>query len=287
MRGVSMSAKSVSPKWSLMRSGAFAALLLTTACANSGNDVPLDSLSDREIFALGESQLADRKADDAAFSFGEIERLYPYSELGARALIKQAYAYHADGNFDSSRAAARRYLDFYPREQDAAYAAYLVALSYYDQIDEIGRDQGLTLNALRALQVVIERFPESEYAQTSQQKFALAFSILAAKEMEVGRYYLRRGHYLAAANRFRTVVESFETTVHTAEALHRLVEAYLSLGLIAEAQTAAAILGYNYQGSEWYAASYDLLAARGLTAAPTGDNWLTGLYARAAAGSQT
>ena len=190
----------------------------------------------------------------------------------------QAFSYHRDADFPSSRATAQRYLDFYPAQSDAPYAAYLLALSYYDQIDEIGRDQGLTFQALQALRTVIEQYPGTEYATASIPKFDLAFSHLAAKEMEIGRYYLKRGFYAASVNRFRIVVEDFQTTTHTAEALHRLVEAYLSLGLTAEAQTAGAILGHNYQNTEWYAESYALLTGQGLQPASTGDNWLASIY---------
>ncbi|WP_296425198.1 outer membrane protein assembly factor BamD [Yoonia sp.] len=259
------------------RWGAVLALALLAACSGA-KGVPLEDLTAQQIFERAELQIAEGQPADAAFSFGEIERLYPYSEYAKRALIMQAFAYHRDEDYPNSRAAAQRYLDFYPAEQDAPYAAYLLALSYYDQIDEIGRDQGLTFQALQALRAVIETYPDSEYARTSVLKFDLAFDHLAAKEMEIGRYYLKRGHYAAAASRFRTVVEDFQTTSHTAEALHRLVECYLSLGLVEEAQTAAAILGYNYRSSEWYQSSYVLLTGRGLAADAAGDNWLASIY---------
>lgn len=258
--------------------GAAMALALLAACGGGDNAADLEAMTAQQIFEQGELQIERGKPDDAAFSFGEIERLYPYSEYAQRGLIMQAYAYHRDEDYPNSRAAAQRYLDFYPAEQDAAYAAYLVALSYYDQIDEIGRDQGLTFQALQALRRVIEQYPDSEYARTSVLKFDLAFDHLAAKEMEIGRFYLKRGNYVAAANRFRTVVEDFQTTTHTPEALHRLVESYLSLGLVEEAQTAGALLGYNYQSSEWYEASFALLTGQGLSAEAAGDNWLSSIY---------
>ncbi|WP_411890706.1 outer membrane protein assembly factor BamD [Yoonia sp. SDW83-1] len=259
------------------RIGAVFALALLVACGTS-NEAPLENLTAQQIFERGERQLENSQPDDAAFSFGEIERLYPYSEYAQRALIMQAFAYHRDGDYPNSRAAAQRYLDFYPAEEDAPYAAYLLALSYYDQIDEVGRDQGLTFQALQALRQVIEVYPDSEYARTSVLKFDLAFDHLAAKEMEIGRYYLKRGHYAAAANRFRTVVEDFQTTTHTAEALHRLVESYMALGLMEEAQTAGAILGLNYRSSQWYESSFALLNGRGLPPEVAGDNWLASIY---------
>jgi outer membrane protein assembly factor BamD len=190
----------------------------------------------------------------------------------------QAFAFHQDKDYPSSRSAAQRFIDFFPDDDDAAYASYLLALSYYDQIDEVGRDQGLTFQALQSLRQVIEVYPDSEYARSAVLKFDLAFDHLAGKEMEVGRYYLRRDHYTAAINRFRVVVEDFQTTTHTAEALHRLVESYLSLGLTDEAQTAGAILGYNYQSTEWYEASFKLLTGSGLEMKSFGNNWLTAIY---------
>ena len=238
----------------------------------------LEGYEPQAIYQLGESELARADPEEAARYFGEVERLYPYSSLAKRALIMQAFAHHQAGAYELSRASAQRYIDFYPAEEDAAYAQYLLALSYYDQIDEVGRDQGLTFQALQALREVIERHPDSQYARSAILKFDLAFDHLAAKEMEIGRYYLKREHYAAAINRFRVVVEDFQTTTHTAEALHRLVEAYLSLGLTDEAQTAGAILGYNFQGSPFYAESYALLTARGLRPEPRGDNWLAGIY---------
>ncbi|EAR52471.1 competence lipoprotein ComL, putative [Oceanicola granulosus HTCC2516] len=238
----------------------------------------LDAYSAAEIFERGEYELARGQADDAAFYFGEIERLYPYSEFAKRALIMQAAAYHQDRDYPNARAAAQRFIDFYPADPDAAYAQYLLALSYYDQIDEIGRDQGLTFQALQALRTVIEVYPDSEYARAAIPKFDLAFDHLAAKEMEVGRFYLKRDHFAAAVNRFRVVVEDFQTTAHTAEALHRLVEAYLSLGLTDEAQTAGAILGHNYRSTEWYQESFALLTGQGLEMRAAGDSWLSSIY---------
>lgn len=239
---------------------------------------PLDTFSAQEIFERGELELSKGDAEEAAFFFGEIERLYPYSVWAKRALIMQAFAYHTDGDYPNSRASAQRFIDFYPVDEDAAYAQYLLALSYYDQIDEVGRDQGLTFQALQALRVVIERYPESEYASSSVLKFDLAFDHLAAKEMEIGRFYLKRDHFAASVSRFRIVVEDFQTTSHTPEALHRLVESYLSLGLVNEAQTAGAILGLNFRSTEWYEDSYTLLTGQGLEPVSIGDHWLAAVY---------
>ncbi|WP_299910633.1 outer membrane protein assembly factor BamD [uncultured Paracoccus sp.] len=257
---------------------------VTAGCSRFGggqSDAPknLENFTAEEIYKRGEYELENsRKPEDAVFYFSEIERLYPYSEWAKRALIMQAYGYHRAKNYEEARGAAQRFIDTYPGDEDAAYAKYLLALSYYDQIDEVGRDQGLTFQALQSLRSVIEEYPESEYARSSILKFDLAFDHLAAKEMEIGRYYLKQGHYSAAINRFRVVVEEFQTTTHTPEALMRLVEAYLALGLNDEAQTAGAILGHNFQSSPFYEDAYAQLRGRGLTATPQGDSWLTNVY---------
>ncbi|AUM74405.1 outer membrane protein assembly factor BamD [Paracoccus jeotgali] len=245
----------------------------------AGQKLPVDNFTAEEIYKRGEYELENNSKPDAAvYYFSEIERLYPYSEWAKRALIMQAYGYHKARKYEDARGAAQRFIDTYPGDDDAAYAKYLLALSYYDQIDDVGRDQGLTFQALQSLREVIEEYPDSEYARSSILKFDLSFDHLAGKEMEIGRYYLKRGHHAAAVNRFRVVVEEFQTTTHTPEALMRLVEAYLALGLTDEAQTAGAILGHNFQSSPFYKDAFAQLRGRGLTATPQGDNWLTRVY---------
>ncbi len=256
----------------------FGAVLVLSACRGGDNEVPLENFSAEELYNRAEFQIAVGEPDEAARVFGEVERLYPYSEWAKRALIMQAFAYHRARDYNSSRGAAQRFIDTYPGDEDAAYAQYLLALSYYDQIDDVGRDQGLTFQALQALRDVIEIYPDSEYARSSILKFDLAYDHLAGKEMEIGRYYLKRGHYVAAVNRFRVVVEDFQTTTQTPEALFRLIESYLSLGLTDEAQTAGAILGYNYQSTVWYQDGFALLTGQGLTPEAVGDNWLARVY---------
>lgn len=263
---------------------AILAIALVAACSTSEGDkarrgvIPMETYSAEQIYERGEYELSRKKPEEAAFFFSEIERLYPYSEWSKRGLIMQAYSFHKAELYEDSRASAQRFIDFYPADDDAAYAQYLLALSYYDQIDDVGRDQGLTFQALQSLRIVIETYPDSEYANSAKLKFDLAFDHLAAKEMEIGRYYLRRDHFSAAISRFRVVVEDFQTTTHTPEALHRLVEAYLSLGLTDEAQTAGAILGHNYQSTDWYQDSYALLTAQGLFPKAKGSSWLSQVY---------
>ncbi|MEM9319227.1 MAG: outer membrane protein assembly factor BamD [Pseudomonadota bacterium] len=241
-------------------------------------EVGIEQLDAETIYQQAEAELDGGRNDRAAALFAEVERLHPYSDWARRSLIMAAFAYHSDENYEDSRIAAQRFLDFYPGDEDAAYAQYLLALSYYDQIDQVGRDQGLTFQALQALREVIERYPESPYASSAILKFDLAFDQLASKEMEIGRYYLRRGHYTAAINRFRIVVEEFQTTSHTPEALLRLVEAYLSLGLANEAQTAGAILGYNFEGSPFYDDAFRQLTGQGLSDEASGEGWLRDIW---------
>ncbi|SFJ53996.1 outer membrane protein assembly factor BamD [Jannaschia pohangensis] len=266
----------------LRRGKPLAALALSAllAACGGGDELALEDTEPQTIFEQAERELDRGDADDAAQLFSEIERLYPYSEWAKRGLIMQAFSFHKDQDYENARAAAQRYIDFYPADEDAAYAQYLLALSYYDQIDQVGRDQGLTFQALQALRTVIERYPDSEYARSSILKFDLAFDHLAAKEMEIGRYYLLRGHYPAAINRFRAVVEEFQTTTHTPEALMRLVEAYLALGLADEAQTAGAILGYNFQSSPFYDDAFRQLNGQGLSPEARGSSWLRAVYDR-------
>ena len=258
---------------------ALVAALLLSACAGGNKEVPLENYTAEEIYRQGELALEkEPKPADALIYFQEIERLYPYTEYAKRALIMQAFTLHKSKKYEEARAAAQRFLDFYPDDEDAAYAQYLMALSYYDQIDDVGRDQGLTFLALQGMRDVIEKYPDSEYAQSAILKFDLAFDHLAAKEMEIGRYYLKRKNYAAALKRFRTVVQDYQNTSHTAEALHRLVECYLALGFVDEAQTAGAILGYNYQSSPFYQDSYNLLKSKGLSPEAKGNNWLAKVY---------
>lgn len=268
------------------RSGAgflIAALLVASlaGCAGGPKERALDSYTAEEIYKKGELELeTGKRPKDALIYFQEVERLYPYTEYAKRALIMQAFTHHKAKEYEEARTAAQRFLDFYPGDEDAPYALYLMALSYYDQIDDVGRDQGLTFQALQGMRDVIETYPDSEYTRSAILKFELAFDQLAAKEMEIGRYYLKRGHYAAAINRFRNVVQNFQTTSHTPEALLRLTEAYLALGLTDEAQTAAAILGYNYQSSPFYDDSFRLLKGRGLSPEAKGEGWLRSIYSQ-------
>jgi outer membrane protein assembly factor BamD len=262
------------------------ALCLAAAMAgcsmfSSDDDVLLENVPPGEIFEQGAALLADGDAVEAAQTFNEIERLYPFSQLAKRAIIMSSFSSYSAGDYVNARASARRYLDLYPSDKDAPYAQHLIALTYYDEIVDVGRDQGTTESALHALREVVNRYPESDYARDAQLKIDLTLDHLAGKEMAIGRYYLKRGHFSAAINRFRVVVDKYQTTSQTPEALHRLVEANLALGLEREAQASAAVLGHNFPGSDWYANSYALLTGRNvLPEGESSDGFISRVYRR-------
>ena len=256
-------------------------ILLFSSCSESQNGLESSVSEDKaaeEIFNSGEKEILRRRYGDAAEKFKEVERLYPYSDWSKRALIMQVYALHKDQAYENVVSAANRFIEFHPNDKDVPYAYYLIGLSYYDQVLEIGRDQKLTQEALAVFKLIIEEYPNSEYALSSQIKYDFLRDHLASKEMEVGRYYLKRSHFVPAINRFRRVIEDFSTTSQVPEALHRLVEANLSLGLIDEAQTAGAILGYNYKSTEWYERTFELLKSEGLKPKSSGNSWLSQIY---------
>lgn len=197
---------------------------------------------------------------DAVLVFDEVERQHPYSEWARRSMLMSSYAKYRSANYEESVAGAQRFISLHPGNKSAPYAYYLIGINYYDQIYDVGRDQGTTVQAEDALRQVIRRYPESEYAADARLKLELTHDHLAGKEMSIGRWYLRQGHELAAIGRFRNVVKIYETTSHTEEALHRLVESYVSLGVIEEAKQVGSVLGYNYPDSRWYEDSYELMA---------------------------
>ena len=249
-------------------------------CSNTaevGSD-EIENYSAKQIFDRAEFEMARSKPMDAIAFFSDVERLYPYSEWAKRSVIMQAFANHKAKQYEEARDAAERYIEYYPSDEDSAYAQYIIALSYYDQIEDVGRDQQVTAKALEAFKTLMVNYPNSEYVKAAELKFDLAFDHLAGKEMEVGRYYLKRQQFPAAINRFRIVVEEYQTSSYTAEALHRLVEAYLSMGLVEEAQSAGAILGYNYQATAWYQRTYSLLKNENLSPAAKGTGWLRKIH---------
>lgn len=216
-----------------------------------------------KIYNQGADFLDQRRWTDAITSFDEVERQHPFSSWARRSILMGAYARYQLQKYDEAVTAAQRFISLHPGSDSAAYAYYLVALCNFDQIFDVGRDQSSTLRALQALEEVSRRFPASEYARDARFKAEMTNDQLAGKEMDVGRYYLKADQHLAAVNRFLKVIEnpSYQTTTHAPEALHRLVETYLSMGLIEEATKAASVLGYNYPSSEWYARTYKLMTS--------------------------
>lgn len=237
---------------------------------NAGfTDKPAD-----QLYNEGLAYLAARDFKSANISFAELDQFYPYSEFSRKGLILQAYTHFSRGKYISSITAAQRFLQLYPSDKDAAYAQYLVGQSYFRQIPIVDRDQSTTQQAYDAFTALITKWPDSEYVEDAKAKRRVTEDQLAGKEMEVGRYYLERKQYLGAINRFRTVVEDFQTTSHIEEALARLTESYYALGVVNEAQTAAAILGTNFPDSDWYRDAYDLLNKGGYQPEVSQGSWL-------------
>ncbi len=234
------------------------ASLLLAACSSTDKDTytekPVES-----IYNSAMNQMIDGSYAKAAKTFDEVERQHPYSVWATKGQLMAAYALYEAGKYDESIVAADRFISLHPGHRDIAYAYYLKALNYYVQIADVGRDQKQTQQALTALADVVKRFPESKYGRDARLKIDLARDHLAGKEMEIGRWYERQSDYLAAINRFKHVVDDYQTTTHVPEALHRLAECYTALGLTDEAARVASVLGYNYPGSEWYGDAYALL----------------------------
>jgi outer membrane protein assembly factor BamD len=221
---------------------------------------PADKLYNEGLFLMNESK--DAKA--ASKKFEEVDRQHPYSDWARKSLLMSAYAFYNAGDYDSCIGAATRYVTLHPGSPDAAYAQYLIAASHYDQIPDVSRDQGRTEKAIAALEEVVRKYPTSEYANSAKAKLEGARDQLAGREMNVGRYYMAKRDYTAAINRFKTVVTQYQTTRHVEEALARLTEAYMSIGIVGEAQTAAAVLGHNFPDSKWYKDAYNLVKSGGL-----------------------
>ena len=233
-----------------------------------------------QIYADAWKKIRSDEWEDAAKQFDEVERQHPYSVWARRAMLMSAYCYYHANHYTDAIAAADSYIQLHPGSKEVAYAFYLKAVSLYEQIVDVGRDQGNTRDALVALQDVVQRFPDTEYARDATLKIDLTMDHLAGKEMNIGRYYLTRGDYIGAVNRFRVVIEQYQTTPQIAEALERLTEAYYSLGLDNEAQTAAAVLGANYPGSGWYQDAYNILKGRNLKPEEDKRSWISQAFHR-------
>ncbi len=250
-----------------------------SAC--SGGQKPKDTYVEAPVERLyndaTDALLAERY-NGAATLFAEVERQHPYSVWATKAQLMEAYAQYSAGKFDDSVGTLDKFIQLNPGNRDIAYAYYLKALAYYEQITDVGRDQKMTQDALAALDDVLRRFPDTAYARDAQIRKDLARDHLAGKEMDIGRFYEGHHEYIAAINRFKRVIEEYQTTSHVPEALARLTECYLALGVHDEAQTAAAVLGHNFPGSQWYADSYALLKEKDLKPLGSSDSWLARLW---------
>ena len=230
------------------------------------------------LYNQGLALLNDSSFEAAAKRFGKLDREYPFSTWSKKALLMQTYAYYNARNYDETAIAGKRFMGLYPASEDAAYVAYMMANAYYNQIPDVARDQDRAEKALNSFREIVERWPKSEYANDARFKITVVQDQLAGREMEIGRYYLKRHNYTAAINRFRAVVSQYQRTNQTEEALARLAEAYLALGISNEAQTAAAVLGHNYPDSKWYHDTYALLQTKGLEPRESADSWMSKLF---------
>lgn len=236
-----------------------AALLLLSACAGEKEVIPYVERPVEQIYTEAANALDNENYLKAAALFDEVERQHPYSQWAVRAQLMAAYSHYEAMRYDDAITTLDRFISLHPGNRNVAYAYYLKALCYYEQISDVRRDQSMTESALTALQEVTRRFPATPYARDANLKLDLTRDHLAGKDMEVGRYYLITGQYMAAIKRFRRVVDQYQTTSHVPEALHRMTEAYMALGIVDEAKVTAAVLGHNYPGSDWYQRTYALM----------------------------
>ena len=249
-----------------------------TACAST-EETPYVERPVETIYSEAAAAMDQERFKEAARLFDEVERQHPYSQWATRAQLMSAFAHYQALQYDDAIIALDRFIQLHPGSEDIAYAYYMKGLCYYEQITDVGRDQRVTQQALDALGELTRRFPESPYSRDAALKIDLTNDHLAGKEMEIGRYYLRQGYQNAAIGRFRTVIEKYQTTSHVPEALHRLTEAYLALGVVDEAQAAAAVLGHNFPGSEWYVDSYALLVDANVRPASSSKSWISRAWA--------
>jgi outer membrane protein assembly factor BamD len=228
-----------------------------------------------QLYQKGITNLEKRDYETSAKSFTTLEKAYPYSAYQRKGLVMATYSQYQNKSYDDAIGSAKRYLGLYPNSVDTPYVTYLEGMSYYDQIPDVNHDLDRAAKAIDIFQIIVTKYPTSEYATDARYKISVAKDQLAGKEMNVGRYYLNRGEYTAAINRFRTVLAKYQTTPQAEEALERLTEAYLAMGLPQEAQTAAAVLGHNYPESPWYKQAYSLLQTGGLSPSEDKGSWIS------------
>ncbi|SFJ93242.1 Beta-barrel assembly machine subunit BamD [Mesorhizobium albiziae] len=256
-----------------------AAPFFVSACA-SDQDIDLATYVEQTdpadvLYNQGLANMNAGRLGEASKKFSAIDRQHPYSEYGRKALVMGAFADYRQGKYEEAINDGKRYVQLYPTDPDAAYAQYIVGLSYFRQIRDVTQDQKESRRAIEAMEEVVQRWPDSQYVEDAKAKIRFARDQLAGKEMQVGRYYLERREYIAGIKRFRYVVENYSNTRHVEEALARLTESYYAMGLTSEAQTAAAVLGHNYPDSQWYKDSFALLQKGGLEPRETGTSWIS------------
>lgn len=261
---------------------AVVAMPFTLTACQSDDDINLATYVEQtdpadQLYNEGLANLNSGRLKEANRKFAAIDRQHPYSDFGRKALLMGAFTSYRGGDYTDAITAGQRFVQLYPSDPDAAYAQYIVGLSYFRQIRDVTQDQKESRRAIEAMEEVAQRWPDSEYVDDAQAKIRFARDQLAGKEMQIGRYYLERREYIAAIKRFRYVVEQYSNTRHVEEALARLTEAYYAMGLAQEAQVAAAVLGQNFPDSRWYKDSYKLLQSGGLEPRDGGGSWLSGV----------
>lgn len=240
------------------------AVSLLSACSSTDEDIPYVESPVEQLYNDGHNALLAGEYEIAAQKFDEVERQHPYSVWATKSQLMAAFAHYEDEKYDEAVIALDRFIQLHPSNKDVPYATYLKGLSYYEQISDVGRDQLMTDQAQKTFRELIKRFPTSKYARDARLKLDLTVDHLAGKEMEIGRYYTSRNQCIAALNRFKAVVEKYQTTTHVPEALHRMIECYIQLGLEDEAKRTAAVLGHNFPGSEWYIDTYQIVERKRL-----------------------
>lgn len=259
---------------------AIAALSLALAACASDDDIDLATYVEQTeeadvLYNQGLANLDAGRMKEAIAKFEALDRQHPYSEFARKAMVMSTFANYRQGNYEDAINSGKRYVSLYPTTEDAAYAQYLVGLSYFRQVRDVTRDQKEARRTIEAMEEVVQRWPESEYVEDANAKIRFARDQLAGKEMQIGRYYLERREYIAAIKRFRNVVEFYSNTRHIEEALARLTESYMAMGLESEAQTATAVLGHNFPDSQWYKDSYALLQSGGLEPRENPGSWIS------------
>ena len=245
--------------------------VMLAACA-AEEDAYKEATVER-LYNKAMAQLEENEYKSAAAAFAEVDRQHPYSVWATKAQLMAAYSHYQNNDYDDAIIALDRFIQIHPSNRDVPYAYYLKSLSYYEQISDVGRDQKITKLALKSLNEIITRFPNSKYSRDATLKIDLTRDHLAGKEMEIGRYYENQGQFLGAINRYKKVVDQYQTTTHVPEALHRLTESYLSLGLVNEAKKTAAVLGHNFPGSEWYIDSYEIVEGKSVRLKVKASRW--------------